>query len=440
MALPSYPMFRLFRILLVTVMSFCLLSTARAQTNAVTGETAGSQQSAEELTWSRDGKTTLHFFHSHSCPHCKAAMPFIMTLPSRFPWLDLQLYEISTNTDNLRKLERAAKKFERQVAVPAFFFCNNVKLGWQDTEEGQEEFVEALEECRESQERGAKMALSEKNEVEVPFVGKLNLENMSLPVITVLIAALDAFNPCVFFVLLFLLSMLINLRSRSRMAIVGGVFVFFSGFIYFLFMAAWLNIFMFAGHLKILTISAGLVGLVAAIINIKDYFFFKKGVSLTMSDDNRSSIIKRMRGLLEKGSLPALLGGTVVLAVVSNAYELICTAGFPMIFTRVLTLHSLPAIEYYLYLALYNVVYVLPLIAIVGVFVYTMGARKLQENEGRFLKLLSGYMMLSLSALLVIAPDSLSNFGVSVLLIAVSVGLAFATHFLTRMLKTKRGS
>jgi hypothetical protein len=104
-----------------------------------------------------------------------------------------------------------------------------------------------------------------------------------------------------------------------------------------------------------------------------------------------------------------MLAGTVVLALAANAYELLCTAGFPLVFTRVLTLADLATPAYYGYLALYNLVYVLPLLAIVVVFVATLGARKLQDEEGRMLKLLSGLMMLGLGLVLLLAPETLSQ-------------------------------
>jgi hypothetical protein len=104
-----------------------------------------------------------------------------------------------------------------------------------------------------------------------------------------------------------------------------------------------------------------------------------------------------------------LLAGTVTLALAANAYELLCTAGFPLVFTRILTLSELSTPAYYSYLALYNLVYVLPLLAIVVVFVVTLGARKLKEEEGRMLKLLSGLMMLGLGLVLLFAPERLSQ-------------------------------
>jgi uncharacterized membrane protein HdeD (DUF308 family) len=108
--------------------------------------------------------------------------------------------------------------------------------------------------------------------------------------------------------------------------------------------------------------------------------------------------------------------------VAANFYELLCTAGFPMVYTRILTLHSLSQGVYYLYLLFYNTIYVVPLAAIVLLFVRTIGSRKLSEREGRLLKLLSGTMMLGLGALLVFAPERLNSLLIAVALIAVAVG------------------
>ena len=97
-----------------------------------------------------------------------------------------------------------------------------------------------------------------------------------------------------------------------------------------------------------------------------------------------------------------------------NFYELLCTAGFPMVYTRMLTLQELGPGTHYLYLALYNGVYVIPLAVIVGMFAFTLGARKLSEREGRLLKSMSGLMMLQLGMLLMLAPELLNRLGVAV--------------------------
>jgi hypothetical protein len=264
--------------------------------------------------------------------------------------------------------------------------------------------------------------------IEIPLLGVVAPERLSLPLLTIVLAGVDAFNPCAFFVLLFLLSIMVNAKSRGRMLIVGGIFVFFSGFIYFLFMIAWLNIFELLGAGSdggLIILGAGIVALIAGAINIKDYFFTKGEVTLSMSAENRQGLIKRMGKLTSARSMAAMIAGTVVLAILANAYELLCTAGFPMIYTSVLSMHELPTMQRYLYLVFYNVVYVIPLAAIVIIFSMTLGKRKLSEKEGQTLKLMSGLMMVGLGGMLALDPTALQNAGLAIGLILVAITLTF---------------
>ena len=128
-----------------------------------------------------------------------------------------------------------------------------------------------------------------------------------------------------------------------------------------------------------------------------------------------------MRNIVNADNMLTMFVGTVLLALFANTYELLCTAGFPMVYTRHLTLLDLPTVEYYAYLIFYNVIYIFPLSLIVGFFVYTLGARKFTEKEGRVLKLVSGFMMLGLGLLLLLIPEALNNVFIAILLISSSI-------------------
>ena len=367
------------------------------------------------------GRVDLHFFWSHTCPHCQAARPFVETLAQRLPWLALHSHEVSQDPvarERYRTL--AAELGEEARSVPAFIFCGRLEVGFDDAATTGRELEAALVRCREGGPSAAPDAA-----LTLPLLGRIDPARWSLPVFTLVIASLDAFNPCAFFVLLFLLSLLVHAGSRARMLYVGGVFLFFSGFVYFLFMAAWLNVFRWLGELTLVTAAAGVLALVVAALNIKDYYLFKQGPSLSIPESAKPGLFQRMRGLLKADSLPALTVGTVVLAVAANSYELLCTAGFPMVYTRLLTLADLPPGAHYAYLAAYNVVYVLPLLAITLAFTFTLGSRKLSEAEGRFLKLLSGLMMLGLGVLLLAAPEALNDLRVALALLVGAVGGAW---------------
>ena len=127
-----------------------------------------------------------------------------------------------------------------------------------------------------------------------------------------------------------------------------------------------------------------------------------------------------------------MLAATVLLAVAANFYELLSTAGFPMVYTRVLTMQVANPAEHLLYLALYNAIYILPLLLIVLAFARTLGARKLSEREGRLLKLLSGLMMLGLGILLLAAPERLNDLRLALGLLLAAAALTGLAARLTR--------
>jgi len=262
----------------------------------------------------------------------------------------------------------------------------------------------------------------EESIIEIPFIGNVNTSSLSLPILTIVLGSLDSFNPCSFFILIFLLNLLLYLQSRRRMLLVGSIFIFFSGFFYFLFMFILVNSLLLTNqHISIISLLAGAVAIIIGIFNIKDFFFFKKGISLSIPESKKPEIFKKMRSLVKTSYLPAIIGGTIFLAVTVNFYELLCTLGFPLIFTSRLAFHNLPDIQYYTYIFFYNVVYVIPLMVILLLFVVTLGRRKLTELEGKKLKLLSGIMILSFGLLFVIDYTLLENFLTPILLLGISI-------------------
>lgn len=366
---------------------------------------------------SADGAVSvdLYFFWSQSCRHCQRARPDIERLAAALPWLRLHSLEVTRNRDNAMLYRRMAESLGQEaVSVPAFLFCGTMEVGYDDAGEIGRQLQRQLQQCHDGLVAGR--GLPAPPAVAAPQrllngagLGGFDLQRLSLPLTTVIIAGLDAFNPCAFFVLLFLLSLLVHAGGRGRMLLVGGVFVAISGLVYFALMAAWLNVFLLAGHLSWVTVAAGAVAVLMALFNIKDFLLPGRGLSLSIAPDAKPRLYQRVRGLLRAENLGAMLAGTVVLAIAANSYELLCTAGFPMLYTRLLTMERLSGAVYYLYLAFYNLIYVLPLFVIVVLFTYFLGARKLQPREGRLLKLLSGMMMLGLGLLLLFAPEQLAD-------------------------------
>ena len=380
----------------------------------------------------------LYFFWSKKCPHCLEALSELSQMERDYPWLSLHSLELTEYPDNVKQYLQMAETFEIQArSVPAFFYCGKYSIGYQSVETTGIHLRNNILQCYKqvSDNPTTTPSLKRNNDkpdiIELPLLGRLETQQLSLPILTVIIAALDAFNPCAFFVLLFLLSMMVHARSKIRLLIIGSVFVFFSGLMYFLFMSAWLNVFLLMGELKLMTLLAGVLATIIALINIKDFFLFKQGISLSISDTARRRLLERIRQLLSMDSLTTVILASIVLAITANTYELLCTAGLPMLYTRILTLRELGETQYYLYLLFYNVIYVIPLLMIVILFTMKLGTRKLNEKEGRILKLLSGTMMFQLGILLIISPQSLNNIliAIAILLSSITISALLVKYF-----------
>lgn len=400
----------------------------------------GSAAVDTDETWLRSGadghpQIQLYFFWTLTCPHCTEARPHIRAMAEARPWLRLHDLELTRSAQNAALYRALAERLgEEARSVPALLLCGEMHVGWGSDETTGALIRQRLDDCRagamgDGPGAGAGVPAGV---FEVPLFGTIHQGDLSLPVLTLVLAGLDAFNPCAFFVLLFLLSMLVHQRNRGRMAVVGGVFVAVSGLMYFAFMAAWLNVFHVFGHLQGVTVAAGALAVLVGVLNVKDFFLFGRGPTLSIPEARKPTIFRRARTILSAENLPAMVGATVLLAVAANFYELLCTAGFPMVFTRLLTLADLSVAARYGYLAAYNVIYVLPLALIVLLFVRSLGARKLTERKGRLLKLLSGVMMLGLGTLLLVAPEAISRVGIALGLMAMAIAVTWIAARLTR--------
>ncbi|NIL97251.1 MAG: hypothetical protein GTO53_06650 [Planctomycetales bacterium] len=235
----------------------------------------------------------------------------------------------------------------------------------------------------------------------------MSVQRVGLPALTLAVGLVDGFNPCAMWVLLFLLSLLVNLKDRWRILVIAGTFILISGLAYFAFMAAWLNVFLFVGYLRPIQIALGMIAIAVGSIHIKDFFAFHRGFSLSIPEAAKPGIYARTRRIITAENLVGALIGAAVLAVMVNVVELLCTAGLPALYTEILTMQNLPSWQNYAYLALYNVCYMFDDTLMVGMVVITLSRHKLQENQGRWLKLLSGVIITILGGIMIIKPELL---------------------------------
>jgi glutaredoxin len=340
---------------------------------------------------------TIEVYTRSGCPHCALAHAWLEILRRTRPQVTIVARDVHAAPENMNRfLELNARFGIDRPGVPAFLLCDRFLVGFDPAATPAE--IEAALGLREAPAAGAPA------HVELPWIGPVTVERLGLPLFTLGIGLVDGFNPCAMWVLLFLLALLVNLRSRARMAFIATTFVLVSGVVYFALMAAWLNVFLLAGYSRAVQIGLGLTAALIGAVHLKEGMAGRGGVSLSIPDSSKPGLYARMREVIYARNLAAAIVAVIALAIAVNVVELLCTAGLPAIYTAILAQHSLDGATYYGYLLLYNLAYIADDGLMVGIAVYTLGRRKLQAGAGRSLQILSGAVMAALGILLVLAP------------------------------------
>lgn len=362
----------------------------------------------------------IEAFVREGCPHCERAEIFLATLGRERPGLRILVRDVAKDPTALARLQAIAAERHQSARVPSFLVRGQWIVGYSDESGDGQRIVAALGDAglagpagAESCEAEAALACGPETAAPatpeafaVELLGRrITLEQAGLPAFTVVLGLLDGFNPCSLWVLILMISLLAPMKDRLRMLAISGAFVAVEGVAYFAFMAAWLNLFMWIGVSRVSELVIAAIALLAGSIHLKDFWAYGRGVSLSIPASAKPGIYARMRRILQAENLWGAMVGAVVLAVLVQFVELLCTSGFPALYTRILTLRQLGGAEYYAYLLLYNLAYMLDDVIVLGIGIVTLSQRRLQESEGRWLKLLSGLVMMGLGIYLIAASN-----------------------------------
>lgn len=369
----------------------------------------------------------IEAFVREGCPHCAKAEEFLAQLGKERPGLRIVIRDVQKEPaalDRLKELARAQRG--AGARVPAVYVGGQLIVGYSESAHTDRLILAALGgagasesappheagTCDAEESLACPKTSGGETEVAAPpapeqfqlelFGRTLTLDDVGLPAFTFAMGLLDGFNPCSMWVLLLMISLLAPLNDRRRMLAIAGTFVIVEGIAYFLFMAAWLNLFLLIGLSRASQLVIAAIAIVAGLINVKDFFALGWGrISLGIPERAKPGIYSRMRSILHAENLRAAVIGAIVLAVLVQIVEFLCTSGFPALFTRILTLKELDTASYYGYLLLYIAAYMIDDIIVLGIGVALLSRHRLQEREGRVLKLISGLVMIGLGLYLV---------------------------------------
>ena len=373
----------------------------------------------------------LHVFYTETCPVCIRQKPWIDGLEARFPGLEVVQMELS-RSDRYRTLfrEMASQRGARATHVPTLMLGQHVWVG--DTSAQRAE-IEAVISARLA---GTDMPPDTGAALRLPLLGEVDPAAASVLGLTVLIAFVDGFNPCSLWVLTLLLGMVISSGSRQRVATVGISFQRTTALIYGALIAGLFSVLAFAFALPLVRWIVALFALGFGLVSIKDYFWYGRGITLSIPEAQKPGIYHRLRGLRQdEMSTPALIGATVAMAAGIALVELPCTSGFPVIWSGILADREVGGAGFMGLLAVYVLIYLTVELAIFAVALTGMSLGRMGQQHGRALKLLGGAVMVALAGALALRPELMEDLTGTVILFATALGLAMLIMLAHRMKK-----
>lgn len=371
----------------------------------------------------------IYLFYSDTCPHCAEEKILLNELVDEYKNIKIYKYEVNTD-NNYKLLNEVAELLETQVTgVPFTVIGDKVYKGF-SYENSKSKFIRTIEyysdngykdivgehignielptyEINEdNQSLDEYVKEKESYKLDIPIIGVVELKSFTLPVISILIGLVDGFNPCAMWVLLFLISMLIGMKDKKRMWILGISFLLTSALVYLLFMLAWLNAATLLLTVNWFRIIIGLVAITGSIINLTSYIKHKNDNGCNVVNDNkRNKIFDRIKKFTHEKNFFLAIIGAMALAVSVNIVELACSAGLPVMFIEILSLNNLTIVEEIIYIALYMLFFLIDDLIIFFVAMRTMQLTGFSTKYGKLSKLIGGILLLLIGILLIFKPE-----------------------------------
>ena len=369
----------------------------------------------------------IYFFHSNTCSHCKAERKLLDELEKEYDNIKIYSYEISEK-ENIELLKEVAKLYDINASgTPFTVIGDKYYKGYSDADSKQV-FIATIEyysnngykdrtgeyigniklPTYEIKEDAQNIDEYIENYVshKIKIFGKtIELKTLTLPVISILIGLVDGFNPCAMWVLLFLISMLLGMKDRKKMWVLGLTFLGTSALIYLLFMLAWLNAATLLLSINWVRLIIGLVAIIGAIINLTSYIKHRKDNGCDVVDEKkRNKIFDRIKKFTHEKNFFLAIIGCMALAISVNIIELACSAGLPVMFTQILSMNNLTIAEHIIYIALYMFFFLIDDLIVFFIAMRTMELTGFSTKYGKLSKVIGGLLLLIIGILLIFKP------------------------------------
>ena len=377
----------------------------------------------------QEKEVTLYLFHGDGCPHCAEEIEYLDSIYNDYEELKVVKYEVWNNEENADLLAKVEEAFEeKRSGVPTTVIGNTVIKGYSSSTGNkikraieyyiENDYVDQVERIKNGTfvKEETEDKFDEKEEetdenfiVKVPIFGNVNMKNVSLATAAGVIGLIDGFNPCAMWILLFLLSILIGMKNRKRMWIIGLTFILTSALVYMLIMLSWLQIAIKMTEVTWIRNIIAIIALAGAGFNLRSFINAinsknQDGCEI-VDDKKRKTIFKKIRKFTSEKSLLLALIGVIGLAVSVNLVELACSAGLPLVFTELLVLNDTSSFMRFTYTLLYILFFLLDDLVVFFIAMFTMEITGISTKYNKYSHLLGGIIMLIIGILLIFKPE-----------------------------------
>ena len=372
-------------------------------------------------------KIKMYFFHGDGCPHCAEEEIFLKKYENDKD-VEIIRYEVWYDSDNQELLNKVASSIGiKKAGVPLTIIGDSYFIGYSDSigksiqrgvtyykENGARDIVKLIKDDKfdgklDNTFLDKERELEDQFSVDVPFIGTIYLKNVSLVTAATLIGLIDGFNPCAMWVLLFLISVLIGMKDKKRMLILGITFLVTSALVYMIIMFSWLNIVVKVSTSIFIRNIIAAFAVVGGVWNLRSYLRSRKqdGGCEVVDDKRRKKIFSRIKKFTHEKSFLLALVGVMALAVSVNLVELACSAGLPLVFTQLLAINEATGLEGFLYTLLYILFFLIDDLVVFIIAVYTMNVTGISTKYNKYSHLIGGILMLIIGIILFVKPELL---------------------------------
>lgn len=373
-----------------------------------------------------DNLVNLYLFYSKTCPHCEEEIKMLDSIKDDYKNLRIYKYELSED-NNSEIFKNVATLFDLNVSgVPFTIIGEKTFIGY--GENSKKTIIGCIEYYSKhgyvdkvGQYLNKELPTYEINDYDtsideyledygnysfnIPIIGEVNTKTLTIPMIAVVMGFIDGFNPCAMWILLFLITMLISMKDRKKMWILGSTFLITSALIYFLIMLAWLNVAVLITKVNIIRSVIGFIAIIGGLYNIITTFKTSENGCNATDKKDRKKIMERIKKFTSEKSIWLSLIGVIALAISVNLIELACSAGLPVMFTQILVINDLSKIEYFIYIMVYIFFFLIDDLLIFIIAVSTMKVSGISVKYGKISKIVGGIILLLIGILLLLKPE-----------------------------------